>query len=60
MTPTTDASTASAKDQVRIDRRRGRPPGLGPAVGVCLASAGSIVLWEGLVSLARWATHTLL
>ena len=57
MAPLTDTFATSAADHASgMDRRR---HALGPAVGLCLASVSSLMLWQGLASLARWAAHTL-
>ena len=33
--------------------------GYGPALGLLLASATSLMLWVGLVQVARWTAHAL-
>ena len=58
MVPFSDTSVAFETDQASLNRRRAQV-GLGPAVGLCLASVSSLMLWQGLASLARWAARTL-
>ena len=57
MLPVPDASSAFCQD--RIGPRLDRPLGLERAIGVSLALASSLVLWEALVHVARWAAQAL-
>ncbi len=59
MLPMTDASSAFAGDPMMPGRRRDRSVGLGPALGLWLASMSSVALWGALVHITRWAAHTL-
>ena len=53
-----DGSAAFAGDKVPSqNRRQAGHGGLGPAIGLTLAGASSLILWDVLVQVARWAAH---